>query len=95
MRTVTVTARDTFEHDGRQHTAGAPLEVRPVDALVLHRRGHVSLSRVEPAPPPVPASPSPAVEASTRRTRRRDLSAAETPRRYRRRDLVATDPTEG
>jgi hypothetical protein len=68
---VTVTATKAFEYRGRQVRRGSRVAMRPIDAAIEARRGHVTLivgQHVEPDPEPEPVR-------SRRRYRRRDLVA--------------------
>ena len=77
-RIVNVQAVAAFHYDGHVVHAGDRVTMRPLDALVAHRLGHISLTRPlrDPAPRAVAAAvapPEPAAPDARRRYRRRDL----------------------
>lgn len=47
MQLVTVTAITPFTYEGREIRRGQPVSMKPVDAAIHARQGHVSLSRPE------------------------------------------------
>jgi hypothetical protein len=86
---VQVRVRHAFEFEGRQLAAGDTLTISPVTAAVLHRRGHISLTKVSAAkvatleaePPVTVVNDRPA--QTSRRGRGRGT--------YTRRDVVTKD----
>jgi hypothetical protein len=91
---VTVRALTGFDYKGRTVTKGEVIDLdRPLDAILLYRKGHVSLSKVyraaalQPEPPNVPP-PAP----RRRRPRTDDAGSPRPKRAYRRRDLTAETP---
>ena len=78
-RIVNVQAVAAFHYDGQIVRAGERVTMRPLDALVAHRLGHVSLSR--PLREVLPRASTPEPDRAV------PASAPEPRRRYRRRDL--------
>ena len=78
MRVVVVQAVAHFSYDGRAVHAGELVTMAPLDAVVAHRHGLVSLTRPRVLPP-IPLVPAielvdvDEVPAPKRRYRRRDL----------------------
>jgi hypothetical protein len=64
-----VTAARSFTYDGRALTAGTVLDMRPLDAAVLARRGDVYLRG------DLTAAPAPPLPRVKRAYRRRNLTA--------------------
>ncbi len=78
LKTITVSALQSFEWKGQPVYAGQALTVTPIEAVVLAQKHQVSLARrtkvIAPPPEPEPVAPP----KSRGRYRRRDLQAEET-----------------
>jgi hypothetical protein len=71
---VSVPALCAFTHEGRSYVLGEIVDVTPIDASRLARRGWVSLTKQSYQTRDL-ATPTPEPDQPTRRYRRRDMRA--------------------
>lgn len=93
---VTVKAIQTFPHAGRTVTKGDIIDLdSPLDAVLMHRKGQISLSKVyrtkveTPEPPPDPSPPPPSIIPTPSEPEPVPEMSRRRRRRYRRRDMTA------
>lgn len=81
--TIAMIAVDSFAFSGREITKGERLELRPIEAAILHRQRKARFTTeqedvehqavIEPAPEPPPVEATVAPARRRRRSRRRDI----------------------